>query len=62
MTGGISDVDAIVVDAGPSGPVAAVRLLELGLGVRIVDTAHSPTQESRAALMRSRQCVRCPRS
>ncbi len=44
-------VDVIVAGAGPSGLVAAIRLLELGLTVQILDAANEPTQESRAALM-----------
>ncbi|WP_223692162.1 FAD-dependent oxidoreductase [Leifsonia poae] len=51
MSGASSPVDVIVVGAGPSGLVAALRLMDLGLTVLIVDAATAPAQESRAALM-----------
>jgi 2-polyprenyl-6-methoxyphenol hydroxylase-like FAD-dependent oxidoreductase len=51
MTDPAVRVDVIVVGAGPSGLVAAIRLLQLGLTVRIVDAASEAAQESRAALM-----------
>jgi 2-polyprenyl-6-methoxyphenol hydroxylase-like FAD-dependent oxidoreductase len=46
-----ASVDVTIVGAGPSGLVAAIRLLELGLTIEIVDASRQPAQESRAALM-----------
>jgi len=51
MTSAEPRASVLVVGAGPSGLVAAIRLAELGVAVRIVDSATAPAPESRATLM-----------
>ncbi|WP_283560231.1 FAD-dependent monooxygenase [Paenarthrobacter sp. PH39-S1] len=41
----------VIVGAGPTGLVAAIRLAERGVPMMIVDAAPHPTRESRAALV-----------
>lgn len=43
--------EVVVIGAGPTGLVAAIRLAERGICVTIVDAATEPAQESRAALI-----------
>jgi 2-polyprenyl-6-methoxyphenol hydroxylase-like FAD-dependent oxidoreductase len=47
----VNRVDVVIVGAGPSGLVAAIRLAELGFSLEIVDALPLPAPESRAALM-----------
>ncbi len=46
-----SDVDVLIVGAGPTGLTAAIRLAQRGVRATIVDSAPHPARESRAALV-----------
>ena len=49
-----TDVDVLVVGAGPSGLVLAGELRRHGLSVRVVDASAGPAKESRALVVHAR--------